>query len=85
MINYDTPEAIDITDKASNELLASELKMLDSTNKILRRSNALLFSTLELVEKHAKATFKDDDAVMKSWIQCMDLTTSTLNQIRNES
>jgi hypothetical protein len=82
---HNTPEAIAITDKAAGEMLASEVKMLTSANKILRRSNALLFSTLELVEKHAKAKFKDDDAVMKSWIQCMDLTTSTLNHIRNES
>lgn len=82
---HDTPDSIAITDKAAQDLMLSELKMLTSANKILRRSNALLFSTLELVEKHAKAKFKDDDAVMKSWIQCMDLTTSTLNQIRNES
>jgi hypothetical protein len=61
------------------------LRILDFENKILRRSNALLFSTLELIEKHAKATFKDDDAVMTSWFQCMDITTDTLNQIRNES
>lgn len=81
----DTPNEAMIGDKEAKELLASELKILDSANKILRRSNALLFSTLELIEKHAKAKFKDDDAVMTSWVQCMDLTTSTLEHIRNES
>jgi hypothetical protein len=83
MINHDAPE--DITDKVARNLMLGELKMLDSANKILRRNNALLFSTLELIEQHAKAKFIDDDAVVTSWNRFMDLTTSTLDQIRNES
>ena len=74
----DTPQEAAIGDKAAKELMAHKCR-------ILRAANKMLFAALDQVSMHAKATFTDDDAVMNSWVRCMDLVDLTLEKTRSQA
>lgn len=67
----DTPQEAMIGDKAARELL--EVKKLKAVN-------AIMFNALEQVSMHASVSFTDDNAVMASWIRCVDGVNSAIKE-----